>query len=77
MPDILPPRAPRLERIIAGYYKVYQGPGYGFANIHRQGREWHADLRNARGELTQYAGIWPTLRDALEEVLFLLPHQVS
>ena len=64
---------PAAYKIARGFYRVTMLDGR-YSNIHyqpaRRGRAkgWHADIRNPRGELVRYAGIWPTLRAAEEEV---------
>lgn len=58
-------------KITKGYWRATMLDGR-FSNIHHQRDGWHADIRNARGELVRYAGIWPTLRAALDEVAFIL-----
>lgn len=61
---------PAAYRIAAGFWRVTLLDGR-FSNIHRRKDGWHADIRNARGELVRFAGIWPTLRAAQEEVSFI------
>lgn len=60
-------------QIIAGSYKATIGKdAIGrevFANVRRQGREWHAEFRySACGEVCRFAGIWTRKADAFEEV---------
>ncbi len=44
-----------------------------FGQIHKQGREWHAEIRvSSTGTIRRYAGIWKTRRDAEEEVEHIL-----
>lgn len=47
--------------------------GYHFGQVHKDGREWHAEIRESwSGALVRFAGIWGTKRDAIEEVERLL-----
>lgn len=57
-------------KITKGFWRATMLDGR-FSNIRRERDGWHADIRNERGELVRYAGIWPTLRDALDEVSFI------
>lgn len=53
-------------------YRV-SGNGDRFGQIKRDGREWHAEIRDTEsGSLVRFAGIWNTRRDAIEEVEFIL-----
>ena len=48
-----------------------------FGQIKKVGREWHAEIRYVDGTLKQYAGIWSTRKDAIEEVDFtLMPYSL-
>ena len=39
-----------------------------FAQYTKEGRYWKAEIRNTEsGEVTRYAGIWNSLKDAREE----------
>jgi|DEB0MinimDraft_3_1074331.scaffolds.fasta_scaffold245806_1 hypothetical protein len=55
-----------------GCYRISNGSAE-FGQIRKQGREWHAEIRNMQtGDLVRYAGIWSTKRDAVDECLFIL-----
>lgn len=44
-----------------------------FGQIKRDGREWHAEIRDTEsGHLVRFAGVWRTRCDAIEEVEFIL-----
>lgn len=44
-----------------------------FGQIHKEGREWHAEIRVIdTGTIRRYAGLWKTRKDAEEEVEHIL-----
>lgn len=64
-------------KIMAGMYKVSTGHSKHYANINKKGNEWHADIRNGLGELEQYAGIWNTKKEAIEEAVSILERKMD
>lgn len=39
--------------------------------IHKENnRKWTAEIRTEKGEIVEYAGIWKSKKDAIEEVIF-------
>lgn len=44
--------------------------GEQFGQVKRDGHQWKAEIReSSTGSLIRYAGIWPTLREALAELV--------
>ena len=52
-------------KFMPGHYRVVSDDK--FAHIHKDGRKWYATIRALNGDLIRYAGIWNTLKDAIEE----------
>ena len=68
----------KMSKWSKGYYKVTFGDK-GFSNIRKETfgpnkNKWIADIRKPNGELRRFAGIWNTLKDALEEVMSIFEH---
>ena len=61
-----------------GCYRVKLASPKYFLQIKRRGREWLSEIRESEtGTLVCYRGIWPTLRDAIDEERRLLPIEVG
>lgn len=58
------------SKMTAGRYRL-SGHHY-FSNVTRKPDGWHADLRREDGTLQQFAGIWRTKRDAIDEATHLI-----
>ena len=60
-------------KFLAGWYRISGDEHFG--NVRRDRAhpgKWVADLRNAAGDLIQFAGIWNTKREAADEVTHLI-----
>ena len=56
-----------------GCFRVRTDNESRFGQIKREGREWHAEIRDKQsGQIIRYAGIWSTKRDAVEECCDIL-----
>lgn len=65
----------RTETVRGRFGQIKKKPGYwdskyGCAVYVAAG--WHSEIRDSSGELQRYAGVWPTLKDAVEEVEHIL-----
>lgn len=59
------------EQLRPGFYRVRREPrGCRFGQIKKTGPgKWEAEIRmTGSGDLYRFAGIWPTLRDAQQEI---------
>jgi hypothetical protein len=66
-----------VKRHYRGCYRVSNGSDR-FGQIKRDGREWHAEIRDSEsGSLIRVAGIWRTRSDAIDEVEFILSRIAS
>lgn len=67
------------EMLYSGCYRVRWDDGkrlHVFGQIKKCGQQWHADIRKTEtGELQRYAGVWPTLKAAREEVEAILSRE--
>jgi hypothetical protein len=46
-----------------------------FGQIKKDGRKWTAEIRYSEsGDIRQYAGIWNTKKDAIEEVVSIIDY---
>jgi hypothetical protein len=65
-----------ITRFLTGYYRVSAPEAYGNVKKMRYGEfrgMWVCDIRRqSSGELIQYAGVWKTKREGVEEVQFIL-----
>jgi hypothetical protein len=59
------------------YGQTYRISGHKlFGQYKKEGREWHAEIRNTKtGDLLKYAGIWNRRRDAEEEIQSILKRE--
>lgn len=68
-------QTPTIRKHYPGCYRLslpnHSTYGEVFSQIKKAGTEWAAELRYANGTLIQYAGIWNTRREAIEELLSL------
>lgn len=63
-------------KLLSGWYRVSGDEHFGNVKRERTGEhagKWTADFRyRDSGDLIQYAGVWNTKREAVEEVEFLI-----
>lgn len=65
-------QALKIEKLLGGWYRVSNGSYFSNVKRERTGK-WSADIRRSNdGVLIQYAGIWITKREAIEEATSLL-----
>lgn len=65
----------KTTRFFSGFYRVTASEAYANVKRERQGEhsgKWVVDIRNNSGDLIQYAGVWKTMRDGVEEAKFVL-----
>jgi len=62
------------EKWMNGYYRVKGSEATKFAGIRKHDdNKWYVEIReSATGNMTRYAGIWNTLKEATEEAEFQL-----
>lgn len=59
----------RIVEHYQGCFRVYADGCDWFGQVKKNGRQWFAEIRKASDcDLIQYAGIWRTKKDAIEEV---------
>lgn len=60
----------KIRKHYKGCYRITVNNDF-FGQIKKNGHKWHAEYRsNDGGHIVQYAGIWNTKREAVEEVMF-------
>ncbi len=65
----------KTTRFLTGYYRVSASDAFANVKLERHGEhrgKWVVDVRNKSGDLIQYAGVWKTKREAVEEAQFVL-----
>lgn len=65
----------RAVRFLAGYYRITATDGWANVKKASEGEhrgKWVVDIRNNSGALVQYAGVWNTKREAIDEAISVL-----
>lgn len=63
-----------IEKHYPGCFRISDG-GEAFGQIKKDGKKWTAEIRYSEsGNIKQYAGIWNTKKEAIEEVVSIIEY---